>query len=166
MDDIINNLITYLEKYGKKNIVMYDRNTIQSKYLSLLLDKLSEKHTVGIVKSKDLYQSEKEDYITVSSIDKTTGKYERSFKKHVDDMCDLHPIIDVYLSDIYMYMDERIPEVVLIKDFLIINHENLIVDEKPPSSSIAWRYLTMSQKNMLGYLHHRYHSTMHKKIIV
>lgn len=115
------------------------------------------------------------DGIVVSSIEKTFGKYNRSYSKFTYSMCDVFPLYDLYYSDIVLITDALWPEYKWkdngVDDQKMLefcgraeNSFGIITSADPPHKHKMWPTFTSTQKKFIAETHQREKKTRHKDV--
>lgn len=115
------------------------------------------------------------DGIVLSSIDKTFGKYYRSYSKTSYSLSDIFPLYDLYYSDIVQITDYLWPDMkfqdIEVDDYKMLefcikaeNTFGIITSENSPHKHGMWHTFTSTQKRFIGESQQREKKTRHKEV--
>ena len=199
-------IISYIQNYNKSLVIKYfdpkvsdalllyicleiSRITQKKLYITTNLTQIpfiTDNHNVVISYSQDYehynpyvhanIKAQLYDGVVLSSIDKSTRLYTRSYSK-LEKLSDIFPFFDLNYSNICQIFDSfnfediqvlmRMPEdEVLLLEWCnyIEDQYGIITSDEAPNKHKRWPYFTTIQKSWIGRIHAREKKTRHKKI--
>jgi len=125
-----------------------------------------------------VYKADSFNGVIVGAIEKTFGKYYRSYNKGYEYLSDIFPLYDIPYSDIIKETDDVFGTDVSYSDireefekYQIVEWANsmedkygILTSKENPTRHDQWKYFTQDQKTIIAFMHARQHKTLHKII--
>lgn len=115
--------------------------------------------------------------VVVGSVEKTFGKYYRTYHKNCEFLADIFPFYDFSYSDIVeLTCDIFGCEIEWLDSWEVERYQivewansmedkyGILTSKESPSRHDQWKYFTQDQKTMIAFMHARQHKTLHKII--
>jgi len=115
------------------------------------------------------------DGVVIGSVDKTFGKYKRTYTKIEYSLCDIFPLYDLYYSEIIHLTDFIWPDAkwrdAEVDDYKMLefcvraeNSFGIITSTNPPHKHEMWHTFTGTQKKFVAECQQREKKTRHKEL--
>jgi hypothetical protein len=176
-DGLLTHLCSEACKNTSKNVLVYS-----DFYTKDILGKIynGTSKEVSVLLNSFIDASERAgdcDGIVVGPVEKSFGKYYRTYHKNNEGLADIFPIYDLNYSDvvnitcnlfgndinwIYEWPSDRY-QMVEWANSMEEKYE-ILTQNNNPSQHEKWKYFTQDQKSMIAFMHAREHKTRHKII--